>query len=118
MGAIVKTIAPIDSLSGMIGNRNTYISETAFICNIKKMSARFGGRPYMFMSVRKNDRKSKFTQDELLNQDKFSEVAKQTRAAMKDPGQVMQLQAEFKAQSTYKTFYQFVWRKKWNAYTE
>ena len=118
MGAIVKTIAPIDSLSGMIGNRKSFVSDTAFICNIKKVSARFAGRPYMYMSVRSKNRQSNFSQDELANQDKFTEVAKQTRAAIKDPSQVMQLQAEYKAQSTYKTFYQFVWRKKWNAYTE
>lgn len=118
MGAIVKTIAPIDSLSGMLGNRKSFVSDTAFICNIKKVSSRFDGRPYMFMSVRKNNRQSRFTQDELANQDKFSAVSKQVRTALKDPSQAMQLQAEYKAQSEYKTFYRFVWWKKWNAYTE
>lgn len=102
----------------MIGQRSTFVSDTAIIVNVKAAgkSMRFDGRPYMYLSVRKNDRSTPLSQDEMANQEKFSAVASQTRLAMKDPGQVMQLQAEFKAQTKYKTFYSFVWNKKWDAY--
>lgn len=118
MAGIVKTIAPVDSISGMIGKRSTFVSDTAMIVNVRAAgrSMRFDGRPYMYLSVRKNNRVSPLSQDELAKQEKFAAVASQTRAAMKDPSQVMTLQAEFKAQSKYKTFYSFVWNKKWNAY--
>ena len=64
-------------------------------------------------------RSTKFSQDELAHQDKFSAVSKSTRARMKDPSKVMADQAAYKAvQSQYKSFYQYVFRQEWNAYTE
>lgn len=120
MASIMKTIAPVDSISGMIGKRSTFVSDTAFIANIKAAgkSMRFDGAPYMYLSVRKNNRSTPASQDELARQEKFAAVAQQARQAMKDPGQVMQLQAAFKAQTKYKTFYSYVFNTKWDAYTE
>ena len=64
-------------------------------------------------------RSTKFSQDELAHQDKFSAVSVSTRARMKDPSKVMADQAAYKAvQSQYKSFYQYVFRQEWNAYTE
>ena len=63
-------------------------------------------------------RSTPFSQDEMAHQEKFAAVSTATRARMKDPGKVMQDQAAFKEQSKYKTFYQYVFRQEWEAYTE
>ena len=61
-------------------------------------------------------RASEYSQEELARQEKFRAVAASTRARMKDPGKVMQDQANFKEQSKYKTFYRYVFNLEWEAY--
>ena len=57
-----------------------------------------------------------YSQDEMAHQEKFRSVCASTRARMKDPGKVMQDQANFKEQSKYKTFYRYVFNLEWESY--
>ena len=102
-----------------------------YLAPVENASGKIFGKKQKFIAVRRlagdrkrgcsvqGERTTKFSQDELAHQDKFTAVVKSTRSRMKDPSKVMADQAAYKAvQSQYKSFYQYVFRQEWNAYTE
>ena len=108
MAGSIFYLAPVDNASGKIFGK-----KHKFVAVRRKQGKRQRGCAAM------GERSTKFSQDELAHQDKFSAVTKSTRARMKDPSKVMADQAAYKAvQSQYKSFYQYVFRQEWNAYTE
>lgn len=118
MACFMKTIAPVDSMSGMIGKRSSFVSDVAFISNLRKpgKSATKGGNAFMYLSVRKNDRSTPFSTDEVAHQTKFAAVAASTRLRMQDPSKITQDQEGFREQTQYKTMYQYVFNLEWEAY--
>lgn len=118
MACFMKTIAPVDSMSGMIGKRASFVSDVAFIANVRKAgkSATKGGNAFMFLSVRKNNRSKPYTTDEVAHQTKFAAVAAAARARMQDPSKITADQEEFREQSMYKTLYQYVFNQEWESY--
>ena len=57
-----------------------------------------------------------YTEKELAHRAKFTAVAAATRSRMADPSQAAADMAAFKAQTKYKSLYQYVFRLEWNAY--
>ena len=108
MAGSITYLAPVENASGKIfGKKEKFIAVRRLTGDRKRGCSVQG------------ERTTKFSQDELARQDKFSAVTKSTRARMKDPSKVMADQAAYKAvQSQYKSFYQYVFRQEWNAYTE
>ena len=108
MAGSITYLAPVDNASGNIfGKKQKFIAVRRLTGDRKRGCSVQG------------ERTTKFSQDELARQDKFSAVSASTRARMKDPSKVMADQAAYKAvQSQYKSFYQYVFRQEWNAYTE
>lgn len=107
----MKTIAPVDSLSGMFGKREHSISGKAIISNVKKRGgAWIDGAPYMYFSVlTKSTYAANPTQAMLVNQQRFKVVSLATSARLADPNQMPLDQLGFKNQSKYKTLRQYVW---------
>lgn len=105
-------------MSGMIGKRDTFVSDTAFIANLRKAgtSATKGGNAFMYLSVRKNNRTSPLSTDEVAHQTKFAAVAAAARARLQDPSKITADQEGFREQSKYKTMYQYVFNLEWDAY--
>lgn len=118
MATQVKTVVPVDSISGMLGTRKTAVSKKAFVCNISKAGNVKSKGSYMYLSVRVNDRASKPGTDELLRREKFAAVVRATRARMINPQKVPQDQAGFAAQKKYPTFYGYVFSLEWAAYED
>ena len=63
-------------------------------------------------------RSTKYSQDELAHQTKFGAVSIAARARMLDPGFITADQEAFRAQTKYKTLYQYVFNQVWDAYEE
>lgn len=110
MPRLVYTIAGIDSISGILGDRKRTANKKAIIVSVRRRNSAFsGGLPYMYMSVRQNDRSTVPSASEVAYRTKFGNICKQTHIRMKDPAHVSADQAAFKAQTEYATLYQFVW---------
>lgn len=110
MATKLKTIAPVDSLSGMFGNRKNNLSETAIIANVhKKGGAMNNAKPFMNFSTRKNDRSTKFSQDELSRQERFGAISVATKERLMNPTHLVEDQVNFAKQTRYKTLRQYVW---------
>ena len=62
-------------------------------------------------------RTTKVSQAEVDHRTKFAAVAAATRTRMADPSQMMQDQLAYKAQSKYKSLYQYVFNQEWAKYT-
>lgn len=109
MPKILKTIAPVDSLSGMFGNRGQNETGKALIANVrKKGNARNGGRPYMYFSVlSKTTYKGTTTQLDWAT--RFGNISKIAQQRMKDPAFIADDMKNFAKQTKYKTLYQYVW---------
>lgn len=109
MAKILKTLSPVDSISGMIGKRNETVSDKAFIVNVKKAgNVRNGGKPFMYFSLRVNDRMTKPSTVELLNRQKFKDAVEATRERMINPEYVQIDHANFNKQTKYPTLYGYV----------
>lgn len=107
----MKTIAPVDSLSGMFGKRSHSLSGKAIISNVRKRGgAWIDGQPYMYFSVLTKstypDHPSQAMKD---HQARFAAIANGVNARLADPNQMPLDQLAFKGQSKYKTLRQFVW---------
>lgn len=119
MAKIFKTIAPVDSISGMIGNRESNLSGKAFIANVRKKGGNWnGGNPYQYFSVlTKSTAMDNPTEKVLALREKFASVAAATRSRMADPSHAAQDMVNFQAQTKYKTLYSYVFNLEWVAYT-
>lgn len=113
MATKIKTIAPVDSISGMIGQRKDYVSKKAFICNVSKRGNVKSKGSYMYLSVRVNDRSTPVSATETANRAKFATCVANTRTAMMDPMLLPTLQVGYRAQKVYPTFYGYVFSLEW-----
>lgn len=103
-------IAPVDSISGMIGKRSDFISGAAFISNVRKRTS----KPFMYFSIRKNDRTTPVTAAEIAHRTKFATCVANTRARMMDPVQLPIDQAAYaKVKNQYASFYAYVFDQEW-----
>lgn len=118
MATQVKTVVPVDSISGMLGTRKNAISKKAFVCNISKTGNVKSKGSYMYLSLRVHDRASRPGADELQRRDKFAAVVRATRARLINPQQVPADMAGFAAQKKYPTFYGYVFSLEWAKYDE
>lgn len=111
MAKIMKTIAPVDSLSGMFGKRMHSISGKAVIANVRKRGgAWIDGQPYMYFSVlTKSTASDKPTPALIDARVKFKAVAQGVSTRLADPNQAPLDQMAFKQQTKYKTLRQYVW---------
>lgn len=101
-------------MSGMVGKRDETVSNKAFIVNVKKVSGwKTKGAPFMYFSLRQNDRTTKASVAELQNRQKFATCVANTREAMLDPEQLPALQLGFKEQTKYPTLYGYVFSVEW-----
>lgn len=119
MAKIFKTIAPVDSMSGMIGSRQSNLSGKAVIANIRKKGGNWNdGNPYQYFSVlTRSTAPTQLTPEIIARRNKFAAVAASTRSRMADTSQAAQDMLNFKNQTKYKTLYSYVWNLEWNAYT-
>lgn len=116
MATQVKTVVPVDSISGMLGTRNAAVSKKAFICNVSKVGSVKTKGSYMYLSLRVNDRASEPSADELLRREKFAAVVRATRARLINPQQVPVDIAGFAKQKKYPTIYGYVFSLEWAEY--
>lgn len=114
MATIIKTIAPVDSISGMIGKRKDYVSKKAIICNISKRGNVKSKGSYMYLSVRANDRMAPYTNEERNRQQLFAQTVRDTYARMKNAEFAAQDMAGFAAQDKYPTLYGYVFSLVWD----
>lgn len=114
MAKILRTLAPVDSMSGMVGKRDETTSNKAFIINLKKQGGwKMKGAPFMYFTLRQNDRITTPSTNELAHRQKFATCVANTRASMLDPQQLPTLQLGFKNQTKYPTFYGYVFSVEW-----
>ena len=104
--AIVTYEDPIHHLSGKISKQflTTY--------NYRKQSE----RKYTSVRGERDLKNNPYTEKELAHRAKFTAVAAATRSRMADPSQAAADMAAFKAQTKYKSLYQYVFRQEWNDY--
>lgn len=116
----IKTIAPIDSISGMIGSREGNMCGKAIIANIRKSGGqKFEGKPHQYFSVStRSTATTKLTEEILARRAKFKAVCQSTRSRLADPSQAAQDMVNFKNQTKYKTMYSYVFNLEWDAYTD
>lgn len=111
MPKIMKTIAPVDSLSGMFGKRSHSIAGKAIIANVRKSGGAWNnGAPYMYFSVlTKSTATANPSQTVKDVRAMFKAVAAGVLQRLEDPNQMPLDQIAFREQSKYKTLRQFVW---------
>lgn len=110
MAKRLTCIAPVDSISGMIGKRSDFISGAAIISNVRKRTR----KPFMYFSLRKNDRSTPVSASEVAHQQKFATCVANTRARMMDPVKLPIDQAAFAAvKDQYPSFYAYVFNQEW-----
>ena len=107
----MKTIAPVDSLSGMFGKRSHSIAGKAIIANIRKKGGAWNeGAPFMYFSVLTKSTAMAHPSQSILDlRAKFKAVAHGTNSRLADPNQMPLDQLAFKGQTKYKTLRQYVW---------
>lgn len=115
----MKTIAPIDSISGMMGSRTANLCGKAIIANIRKRGGqKFEGKPHQYFSVlTRTTAMAVPTEEVLKHRAKFKAVCLSTRSRMADPSQAASDMVAFKSQTKYKTLYSYVFNLEWEAYT-
>lgn len=117
MAKVLRTLAPVDSMSGMVGKRDETVSNKAFIINLKKVgNVKNGGAPFMYFSLRQNDRKTKPSTAELSNRYKFGAVSKAVAARLINPEYIEIDQSEFNKQDRYKTMQTYLFAKLYQEY--
>lgn len=101
--AKVTYLDPIDHLSGKIAKayRTTYMHRTAATSN--------AGTPN-YTHVR-GERTTPLSSNEVAIRQKFADTAKAVRERMQNPAQITTDTVAFKAQTTYKTLYQYLWHQ-------
>lgn len=98
-------------MSGMIGKRKETVSNKAFIVNLKKVGGwKMKGAPFMYFSLRQNDRKFAPTSVELNNRERFKLAVIATRERLMDPNYIDVDQQGFLKQTKYPTIYGYVFR--------
>lgn len=111
MAKFMRTIAPVDSLSGMFGKREHSLSGKAIIANVRKVGGNaVGGAPFMYFSVLTKTT-YKGTDTQKAWNERFGEISSATRSRLKDPGKITADQLAFRDQSKYKTLYSYVWNE-------
>ena len=115
----IKTIAPIDSISGMIGSREGYLCGKAIIANIRKRGGqKYEGKPHQYFSVSTRSTATTVLTPKILERRaKFGAVVRATYARLADTAQAAQDMVNFKNQTKYKTMYSYIFRLEWDAYT-
>ena len=108
MAGTVTYIAPVENASGKIfGQKSRFVAVTR----------NWGKRQRGCSVIGQRDMKNKpYTEKELMHRAKFAAVCVATRSRMADPSQAAADMMAFKAQTKYKTLYQYVFRQEWNAY--
>jgi hypothetical protein len=114
MSTIVKTVTPVDSISGMLGSRDKFVSKKAFICNVSKAGSWKTKGSYMYLSLRSVSRNTPVSATETAQRIKFGQCVNDTRTRMRDPQQLAIDQANFAAQKKYPTLYGYVFSQVWN----
>lgn len=119
MAKIFKTIAPVDSMSGMIGSRKTNLSGKAIIANIRKRGGNWNeGNPFQYFSVLTRTTASAHPSEAVLeHRAKFASVVRAVYERMYDPNKMPIDQQNFKNQTKYKTLYSYIWNLEWDSYT-
>lgn len=111
MAKFMRTIAPVDSLSGMFGKREHSLSGKAIIANVRKVGGNaVGGAPFMYFSVLTKTT-YKGSEAQLSWNESFGEISSATRARLRDPGKITADQLAFREQTKYKTLYSYVWNE-------
>lgn len=109
MAKYLKCLAPVDSMSGMIGKRDETVSNKAFIVNLKKVgNVKNGGAPFMYFSLRQNDRVTKPSVSEIANREKFKQAVLDTQARLINPEHIQRDQLAWSKQTKYPTLYGYV----------
>lgn len=118
MPKIMKTIAPIDSISGALGNRENNLCGKVVIANVRKQGGnKHDGKPFQYFSVlTRTTAMLNPTEKVLVLRAKFSAVSRLVRTRMADASQAAQDMAAYRAQTKYKTLYSFVWHLVWSSY--
>lgn len=111
MAGLIKYIAPVDSVSGMFGKREHSFSGKAIISNVRKTASQKYPGGHMYFSVLTKTTYRGGTAAMISWQETFTRICQQTRERMKNPSTIAQDQADFAAQTKYKTFYSFIWHK-------
>lgn len=110
MAGQIRYIAPVDSVSGMFGKREHSFSGKAIISNVRRAASQKYPGGHMYFSVLT---KTTYKPNSAMIswQEAFTQICANTRARMINPETMAQDQAEFAAQTKYKTFYSFIWHK-------
>lgn len=117
MAKILRTLAPVDSMSGMVGKRDETVSNKAFIINLKKVgNVHNGGAPFMYFSLRQNDRMTKPSTAEIASREKFKAVAQATHARLINPEYIQRDQLAFAKQDKYTSIYGYVFSVVYSEY--
>lgn len=74
------------------------------------------GIPRSNWQIRTKGRTTPYTASELAQMDKFAAVSRAVRRVMMSPQELVQAQAEFAAQSTYKRLRTYLWNREWSNY--
>lgn len=107
----LKCIAPVDSISGMIGKRSDFISGAAFISNVRKTGGVASkGAAFMYFSVRMRDRSTPVSAAEIAHRTEFATIAKTLKTNLLDPTKLVTMQAYYAANKhLYYSFRQAAW---------
>lgn len=109
MAKILRTLAPVDSMSGMVGKRDETTSNKAFIINVKKVGGwKMKGAPFMYFSLRQNDRMTKPSTAEIAGRERFAQAAKAASERLIDPEFIQKDQFDFSKQDKYTSLYGYV----------
>lgn len=109
MAKILRTLAPVDSMSGMIGKRDETVSNKAFIVNLKKVGGwKMKGAPFMYFSLRQNDRKTAPSTNELAVRRLFKDAAQAAAQRIINPEYIQQDMYDFAHQDKYTSMWGYV----------
>lgn len=111
MAKRLKCIAPVDSISGMIGKRSDFISNAAFVANVRKRGGVASkGAAFMYFSVRMRDRSTPVSTAETEWRSTFGNICTQTQANLIDPAKLPTIQAYYATnRDKYYSYYQAAW---------
>ena len=101
--AKVEYAFPVDKIHGRISKKH-------------KLGFAHRKESHKHYTVAYGVRTTPYTEKELTHRAKFAAVCAATRSRMADPSQAAADMMAFKAQTKYKTLYQYVFRQEWNAY--
>lgn len=109
MAKILRTLAPVDSMSGMVGKRDESVSNKAFIINLKKVGGwKMKGAPFMYFSLRQNDRVTNPSTAELAARNRFKEAAIAASQRIINPEYIQQDMHDFSKQDKYTSMWGYV----------